>query len=1121
MMIFAALQIWSGPWTVAAGAMVAFAALLILKGRKGTLFGPVLYYDLLRNGRRGQLVLWRGLYAFVLLYTLVFVYLSCLVRYADPGHDLWKFLAGRTLTKQNLSDITSYFFGWLALMQMIAVSLLTPAYTAGAVAAERERATLQDLFCTDLKNREIVFSMLVSRLANLTLVIITGVPMLMLLEFMGGIDPAQVLALFLASAFTMLGIGSLGIYASVHFAKPRQAIMSTYLWVLTYFTVSLLSRLLLTPALGIASWPSSSSPVRVATVIECLGAGNWLAQLLWIRDQMKPGVPMDVFVQTALWRYAAFHVALSMASLTAAVLSLRARALTEQSRGQVAESDLRVGMIRFLLLRCSPLLWKDLVVLPANRSRWWKSLFYGVGLALLLWPILHCMFWFGSWTSLTKWLGSLGGIVNIWIRIVTGILGTVLLLQVGVRASGLISGERARGTLDALLAAPVSAEAVLRAKLLTSLAANRALALIVAIVWLIGIGIGAIDPVAALWVAGLWVVIAMYMASLGTYFSIVATNTGRAALFTLLAAGGTLAIITLLAVDLTPRNIEAGVLVPPVGLAAFAFPPGTFMDEGPFKGDLVWLLRPERTMVRYVAAGSVLWLSLALFVAWLARCRFRLLLGRTRQGQMKAELSVRLASIDASQSHSRKHAGHQEHAFGEAPKAWHPQQAWHPWQACRAFLSDVCWSLEQFRLPRLRATVLLACLPIAAAGAWYGHLAQLSSDRLEQACRRAYETDGPWRSADRVPRANKASADQAGMLIVEADELLKFKRYNMANVRTLDWVLREGVSQSPDQLALVQSIVRDHADIAAKILPLADYSAATLPPDQAADEKFLDRVHHGPLQSLVRCAVLDSINRRDWDKAIRFLKCSLMLRERGTAANDVEIDAWLREILQSHAVSENALRDLQAMMEDRAAEPLFVSTMRSARAATLDQFRKVQSGLSPRLIVWPFYAWDWAQLTGPDQRKQAAEQIDRCTDVIEVMKLPEATQARRLTALGRWSQQIVDLKNTDARRRVAAVMVALERFRLANNRWPRALAELTLVYMKSIPTDPYDGKPLRYVAGPRSIPFGGVLSVRAVVYSIGPDLVDDGGWIWPAPKTPGPAKDVGYDLVFTLARRQL
>jgi hypothetical protein len=417
--------------------------------------------------------------------------------------------------------------------------------------------------------------------------------------------------------------------------------------------------------------------------------------------------------------------------------------------------------------------------------------------------------------------------------------------------------------------------------------------------------------------------------------------------------------------------------------------------------------------------------------------------------------------------------------------------------------------------------VLLACLPIAAVGAWYGHLAQLSGDRLEQACKRAHETDGLWQTSDLVPRANRAKADQAGMLIVEADELLKFKRYNMVDVRVMDGVLREGVAQAPDQLALVESIVKDHADIAARILPLADYSAATLPPEQATDEKFMDRIHHGPLQSLARCAALDSIKHGDWDKAIRFLKCSLLLRERATATNDLEIDGWLREILQSRAVSENALRDLQALIEDRAAEPLFMSTMRSARAATLDQLRRVQSGRSPRLIVWPFYAWDWAQLVGPDQRKQAAEQIDRCTDVIEVMKEPEASQARRLTALGRWSQQIVDLKNTDARRRVAAVMVALERFRLANMRWPTALAELVPVYMKSIPTDPYDGKPLRYHAGSPPIPFGGALSVRAVIYSIGPDLVDDGGWIWPTPKTPGPAKDVGYDLVFALARRQL
>src|SRR5262249_22743059 len=155
---------------------------------------------------------------------------------------------------------------------------------------------------------------------------------------------------------------------------------------------------LLTPALGIASWPSASSPLRVGNAIEWFGAGNWLAQFLWIRDQMKPGVPMDVMVQAALWRYAAFHLTLSGAGLTAGILSLRARALAEQTRGHVApEANARAGVLRFLLLRYSPLLWKDLVILPANRSRWWKSLLYGLGLTLLLWPILHCMFWFGSW----------------------------------------------------------------------------------------------------------------------------------------------------------------------------------------------------------------------------------------------------------------------------------------------------------------------------------------------------------------------------------------------------------------------------------------------------------------------------------------------------------------------------------------------------------------------------------------------------------------------------------------------------------------------------------------------------------------------------------------------------
>ena len=61
------------------------------------------------------------------------------------------------------------FFGTFMIVQLILIVLLTPAYVAGAIAEEKDRKTMEFLLATDLRNREIVLSKLLSRLANLSL----------------------------------------------------------------------------------------------------------------------------------------------------------------------------------------------------------------------------------------------------------------------------------------------------------------------------------------------------------------------------------------------------------------------------------------------------------------------------------------------------------------------------------------------------------------------------------------------------------------------------------------------------------------------------------------------------------------------------------------------------------------------------------------------------------------------------------------------------------------------------------------------------------------------------------------------------------------------------------------
>ncbi len=68
--------------------------------------------------------------------------------------------------------------------------------------------------------------------------------------------------------------------------------------------------------------------------------------------------------------------------------------------------------------------------------------------------------------------------------------------------------------------------------------------------------------------------------------------------------------------------------------------------------------------------------------------------------------------------------------------------------------------------------------------------------------------------------------------------------------------------------------------------------------------------------------------------------------------------------------------------------------------------------------------------------------------------------------------------------RLAQTAVALEKFRSDHaNHFPDSLTELTPNYLRSVPADPFDGKPLRY----RKTGEGYVL------YSLGQNLKDDGG----------------------------
>jgi hypothetical protein len=82
--------------------------------------------------------------------------------------------------------------------------------------------------------------------------------------------------------------------------------------------------------------------------------------------------------------------------------------------------------------------------------------------------------------------------------------------------------------------------------------------------------------------------------------------------------------------------------------------------------------------------------------------------------------------------------------------------------------------------------------------------------------------------------------------------------------------------------------------------------------------------------------------------------------------------------------------------------------------------------------------------------------------------------------LSRTSLTEARVEATDACARAA---VAMTRYRLDHDKLPTRLSDLVPAYLNAIPTDPFNGKPLRLV----------IRNNQWIVYSVGSDGVDNGG----------------------------
>ena len=120
-------------------------------------------------------------------------------------------------------------FIFLVFVQLLVLTFLTPAFTAGAISGERERQTIDLLFVTRLRPAAILWGKLVASMSFVVLLLLLSVPLFSMVFLFGGIELDQVMTAFLVTAVTALTLGALGLFCSTLTSRNLFATVSAYL----------------------------------------------------------------------------------------------------------------------------------------------------------------------------------------------------------------------------------------------------------------------------------------------------------------------------------------------------------------------------------------------------------------------------------------------------------------------------------------------------------------------------------------------------------------------------------------------------------------------------------------------------------------------------------------------------------------------------------------------------------------------------------------------------------------------------------------------------------------------------------------------------------------------------
>ncbi len=312
-------------------------------------------------------------------------------------------------------------------------------------ASNKARGTLLHAFVTDLTDREIVLGKLGARLAPVLALMAYGLPVLALGSFLGGIDFMQALGAELVTAGVAVLSCSLALLASVWARKPHQALLLAYtlvgLWVGFAPAVIILFRL--------------PSPTTIGGIV--LAMSNPILAA-FAPEFDTPSGPLGLREQSAFFLVT---LLISWGLIALASRRLRPTVLAQANRPQKrARPDAPARLVDYLPgppLDANPVLWREW---HRKRPSPWTGRFWTAYAVVSTLASLYVLSWYYAvWgeSFVSNGIHVVAAQVNAW-QVAIG------LLLLSVSAATTLAEERDRGSLDVIMATPLSTREIVWGK---------------------------------------------------------------------------------------------------------------------------------------------------------------------------------------------------------------------------------------------------------------------------------------------------------------------------------------------------------------------------------------------------------------------------------------------------------------------------------------------------------------------------------------------------------------------------------------------------------------------------------------------------------------------------------